>query len=609
MKKSFIWMCAAALTCGMAFTSCAKMDYPTGPEYYWTKDTKVLDFEDGDVSMFLIPDKNRIAITAVDDAAYGKVAKFAVTNRNQLPMGYYVFGDLTAKANRVTIEFDFNMQQISGDSRITIGDANVHTPANGGFSVSSRNNTGYGVNGAIFQLGCTRGNAGSGTENYFQINGVAKAANSDAISIKPAEVFGLWLHAKVIVNVDDRLVSYVITKDGAELFSDDELPFFNEQAQKCSQFDVTFSQTGTTYIDNLSIESAIDPSIKYANYTIKYVDPDGNEIMEPRTDNGRVGKNPTLLASDMDPAYIDADGKIVPLTMQNRAEWAVSKWLYDSDDAAETVIAEEGTIVTVKFKECEKWNYRLNLVYADDQARIARIDGSIYSGDNAFAGYKIGYQKDGKWYLTPRIDGYKGRSYTFTEAETVELPNGTKRADKQIEYTLQPDIAFIAEFEDKEALTLVGDCKTWIGWGDVQFWAWGHANIANHFVRYSNGLAARLTEGSYFTTPALAAGTYKIYIYGRAGGSAAETVGLYVMDNAGEMTPVDLSKTTIEADAEGNYVMPTIPNTMGYIQIGGIVIPEGGKLVIKNDGNANDLDLDFIALSLNADADLDALTN
>ena len=149
--------------------------YPFDAEEYWNKTTSVMDFEDEDVSMFTNVNPNRMAITAAEDASMGKVAKFQCTNRNALPLGLYSFREMADKANKVIFEFDFNMGSVSGHHKITIGDADVHNATSGGFDVTSKNNYGYGPNGAIFQFGTDRG----GGENYFKIND-SIAANKDA---------------------------------------------------------------------------------------------------------------------------------------------------------------------------------------------------------------------------------------------------------------------------------------------------------------------------------------------------------------------------------------------------------------------------------------------
>ena len=580
MKKSFIWMCAAALTCGMAFTSCAKMDYPTGPEYFWEKTANVIDFEDG-TTPFTGDSRITVGVGTVSGWD-SQVATFkgAGNAQNGYSFAHYDFSSKVEKAQKVIISFDY----FNANSRaiVTVGDALVRGNSGG----SSK--TTYNGKGGVFRIGSDK--------NNFFINGTTMGAVGDWCN--------KWMKVNMTVYCFERKYEWSVTDIATgDILAEsaDKEDFWQADANEATQIDVFgyINNGDNCYIDNLSIESGVNPDVKYADAKIIYVDPEGNELKEAREVAGaRVGTYITLIESDKAAIY-NADKTV--------------KWVYDTDDAAEVAVAETGTVVTVKFKDSGKYNALLTLKYTDG-TRIKRISKDQFIGDNVNIYYNIGFKNeaDGKWYIVPRTNNsYKDRHVTFTGAAAVELPNGIMREEQSVEYALQEDITFAAEFEDKEALTLVGDCDTWIGWTDVKYWGEGHYNANEYFDRYSNGQAARLTEGSYFATPALAAGTYKMFIYGRNGSSSvAQTVALYVMDANGELTPLDLSKTTIEADAEGNFIMPTLgTGTMGFFQIGGIVIPEGGKLVIKNDGNANDLDLDFIALSLNADADLDALTN
>lgn len=579
MKKNFLWMSAAILTCGLTITSCSKMDYPTGPEASWEKNTTTIDFEDG-TTPFIADSRITTGVGTVDGWD-SNVATFkgASNAQNGYSFAHYDFSDKVEKAKKVIMSFDY----YNANSRaiVTVGDALVRGN-NGGSGKTS-----YNAKGGVF-------NIGSDKSNFF-INGTNMEGGVGAWCDQ-------WLKVELKFYCFDRKYTYTVKDAEGNVLaeSEDKIDYWQADANEATQIDVFgyINNGNNCYIDNLTIEQDIDPSVKYTDAKIVYVDPDGNELKDARVINGaRIGSFITLVEGDKAAIY-NADKTV--------------KWMYDTDDAAEVEVAE-GAVITVKFKDSGKYNALLTLNYSDG-TRIKRISNNQFVGDNLNVYYNIGYKNeaDGSWYIVPRTNSsYKDRHVTFTGQAAVELPNGTLREEQTVEYVKQEDIAFAAEFEDTEALTLVGECDTWIGWTDVKYWGEGHGNANDHFDRYSNGQAARLTEGSYFATPALAAGTYKMFIYGRNGSSSVvQTVALYVMDAEGNMTPVDLTKTTIEADAEGNYNMPTMgTGSMGFFQIGGIVIPEGGKLVIKNDGQATYLDLDFIALSLNADADLDALTN
>ena len=130
----------------------------------------------------------------VDDATLeSKVNKFTCGNMNVVALAYYDFSSLVEKASKVSVEFDFNITQVSGHVLISLSDAKSHTLANGGFT--GKSNTGYGSNGAIFNLGCVRANR----QDKFGIN----TTQNDVAGL------GAWCHAKVDVDVTNKKVSYI----------------------------------------------------------------------------------------------------------------------------------------------------------------------------------------------------------------------------------------------------------------------------------------------------------------------------------------------------------------------------------------------------------------
>ena len=614
MKKTLNWMFAAALFGGFALTACTPGDNAAGafeadPSPLLTEST-VFDFEDGVTAPnFEGGAAPRMSVAIQDNEEKGGKV-FAFINANNAQNGYgflrYDFSEQVAGVSSVHVNFDY-FNGKGGRGQLTIGDALVRGKdgAGAGFAKNS-----YGAKGAIFRIGSDR--------DYFFVNDT-KIAISNALGEDPSP--GKWLNVDVTIDIINKAVEYLV-KDGEEVlfqsgttegegeeavFTPGTVGFWQADANEATQFDVFgYVNNSVSYIDNLLIEGITDNRIKYADYTVKYVDVNGRELKAPATRNARVGSIAALVADDKAAIYeLDDNGN------------KTVKWAYDSDDAETTPIAEEGTVITLKFVDSGTYQARLTLKYGDDGKRISRTDYTQFLGDALTVYYPIAVKKEatGKWYLVPRNSGvgFKSRqsAFTGTNAEWLPEPVNLWREQLDVEYVLAEDIVFGAEFEEEDGgLTLEGELDTRIGWTDPKYWGTG-PNAALHFDRYSNGRAARLTEGSYFATPALAEGTYKLYIYGRNGSSSvAQTVALYVLDAEGNLTPVDLSKTTIEADAEGKFNMPTLGTAvMGFFQIGGIAIPEGGKLVIKNDGQANLLDLDFIVLSLNPEADLDTLTN
>jgi hypothetical protein len=123
---------------------------------------------------------------------------------NSVAFAYYNFLNAASDAATLTIDFDFYIVNVAGHALISLADADYHTIASGGFS--SKSNTGYGNNGAIFNLGCYRSGG-----NHFAVN------NTQNSSLD-ATCLGNWCHASITVNNVSKKVSYTI-KNSSMLLS------------------------------------------------------------------------------------------------------------------------------------------------------------------------------------------------------------------------------------------------------------------------------------------------------------------------------------------------------------------------------------------------------
>ena len=170
MKKNFLWMAAAIMTCGLAFTACAVDDnpnpdptYPFDVEEYWNKTTSVLDFED-DVTPFIADSRITVGVGTVEGWD-SKVATFKNSDRAQ--NGYsFAHYDFTEKVQKAAISIvTFDMYNAQGSrSIVTIGDALVRTNGVG----AGCGKMAYGSKGAIFRIGSDKNNAFICGTNYSQ---------------------------------------------------------------------------------------------------------------------------------------------------------------------------------------------------------------------------------------------------------------------------------------------------------------------------------------------------------------------------------------------------------------------------------------------------------
>ena len=374
--------------------------------------TTSFDFEDNN-SVFTIHDKARAAISIVDDTELNsKVMQYTCGNMNSVAFAYYNFSTLTEKASNVKVTFDCIIPDIAGHALISLGDANIHTVANGGFK--GKNNSGYGENGSIIAIGCWRANQ----KNNPSINGKIVS-----------DFLNKWVNVTINVDVVNKKVSYQI-KDGETVISEaNNIDYFNTKniASDCSQIDIyTGTVTGEKSIkmDNLKINVTKDNSIEYANYTIKRVC--NNNVIGQTQSNGIVGNNPELDNSYKDNFY-NEDNSI--------------KYIYVNDDAASKTVAKDGsTVVTVTYREAAKYNYTVNNDINDNS-----VIGTAFEGDEATVAFSKYILKDGVLYETNAINQQYNLTFAVNENNTVKTINYKK--------TSIDNVVYYSETEDISTLT------------------------------------------------------------------------------------------------------------------------------------------------------------
>ncbi len=532
-----------------------------------------LDFEDEDVSMFSIYDANRISVTAVDNEANGsKVANFTCGNANAIALATYDITDITSQAASVKFSFDFNMGEVAGQHRITIGDAKVHTGADGGFV--GKNSWGYGSKGAIFYFGTERGKLnGSANENYFKILETASAGSLDELTYKASDVLGVWLHAEIEVDVENKSVSYTISNAAGEMFSDSDLPWASDAATGCTQFDVYFGNTGTTLIDNLVI-TYVKSSAIFADYKVRYVDAEGNDIKAADVRNAKAGSSIELLAADQNSVY-NEDG--------------TKKYIYVSDNSAEVTIAEDGTTeVLVTFREAEVYYAILNCLIEGTTTPLAQLRDDdtqwFFEGDT----YKLyparAYKNaDDGFYYTADATSWNGITFTFPGSLSSRTMDGKTFYIGTQYYTKDESLVYYSDIE-RLALPLEDDGLGQLE-GTVNSW---YSFSGKYFDRFSGARGIRLDADSYVWTEPIAEtdGIYDIVIYGRNdSGSASQSVVLGYRDGEGNVTDLDITVPELQSAVTGSITLQAVE------------IPANCSLVIKNGGNASLYSLDDVRIT------------
>ena len=494
-----------------------------------TSTSTIYDFEDGN-TVFTATYRMSVAIEKDDDKD-SNVLSFnnAGNAQNGYGFTYYEFANLIEKASNVKFEFDYWNAQ-GGRGILTIGDAEVRgtNGAGAGFAKNT-----YGAKGAIFRIGSDRNNG--------LING-----NTYALS----ELTNKWLHVEVSIDVFESQAYWTVTdaNDNIVAQNDGEEHGFWQEANAPSQIDVFgyINNNKGVKIDNLKITATIDPNIKFADYTIQYVDGAGNQLKESVTRNSRVGNTISLLDADKN-AIITDDGV---------------KFIYASDNAETEIIAENGTVITVVFTEAPKytWSVKKHFDSVENPA-FDTVSGETYEGDTKMVYYPVAVKNeaDGYYYTAPKVNNYN--------ACYLNISNS---GEYDVIYTKDETISYASEIEN---MTLEGEITSAISW------------LGELFNRFSMGIGQRLAEGSYFYTEPLKGGYYTVYIYGRNDGNPVQAPVLYTRNANGDLQPVGIDVPEWGAT---ETTAQTVEN---------VAIPAGTSLVIKNDGNANMLSLDYLQLT------------
>lgn len=530
-------------------------------------------------------DDSRITSAIEDNTVLGsKVLGWTCAHnaQNGYCFSHYDFTSLLDKPALVKVEFDYYNTK-GGRAIITIGDALVRGTTGGSDKVK------YNNTGAIFRIGSEKETALINGITLLQDDKTTTTTVTDPDTEEPIEVEstepGLcnkWLHVTVIVNNDAKTVAWVVTDQDEELIHTGSGKFYANDANECTQIDLFgyINDSHCAMIDNLEITN-YKSNATFADYTIKYVDANGNEIKEARTGNGQVGKGIVLI--DSDKAAITVDGV---------------KYLYDTDDSESVVIAESGTVVTVTFREALKYYIALTL-RTTDNVQLARMMGDDlwFWEDEVGRVYPArGMLSNGKYYFVPATS-YNG--FTVTLNPSVIIPQYNKAADKWYimntitDYALVDSVAYYSDFERLALPTTDEGNGTGLGQlsGTVNSW---YSFSGGYFERFSGARGIRLDAGSYvWTEPIAEAGTYKVTIYGR--------------NDKSMNCPAPYVLGYKLGDDYYTYTELTIPDwgsaTTGANIVENVAIPAGASLLIMNDGSvledgsAKMISLDDISLT------------
>lgn len=268
------------------------------------------------------------------------------------------------------------------------------------------------------------------------------------------------------INLSTKIIEEL--KVGTNTF--ENIPFMTNEASDISKFGflqslgTRLSWSNTSSIDNINITYEKITAAS-ANYTIKFVDENGNNIKTNIIKSSLVGENPIITEADK-------------LSFNN--EDGTKKYIYVSDDAASKTIAEDGsTVVTIQFREAVKYKYTVK-----NNINDYAVSGTVFEGDNAKVAFSQYILKDGVLYETNKIDNSR-KEFNWTFA--VNKDNTVKTLNYN-ETTIN-NVAYYSEGENIDGLTII--------------------NSGNSAIRSSNSASAYAKDADVvFTT--LPAGKYKL---------------------------------------------------------------------------------------------------
>ena len=540
--------------------------------------TTKYDFEDGNK---VFTDDRRVTSAIENDATLGSNVigwTCAGNAQNDYSFSHYDFTSLLNQPALVAVEFDYYNTN-GGRAILNLGDALVRGTTGGSSKVT------YNKTGVAFRIGSDKTN--------FYINDTkvqfADATTTETVvdeetgeestveTVTPGFT-NKWLHVSVMANIDAKTVTWVITDQEGNVLHQGSEAFYADDCNAVSQIDLFgyINNSHCAMLDNLTITNYKSNAV-FADYTIKYVDAAGNELKEARTGNGQVGKFVTLLDADKASIY---------------AEDNSMKYIYESDNAAEVAIAEDGSaVIEVKFREAEKFYAVLNCLIEGTTTVLQQIRDDntqwFWEGDTYSLYPTRGIAHEGKYYFC-EATSWNGATYSFPGPLTPRTVGGQKMYIGTLNYAPVDSVAYYSDFE-RLALPVEDEGNgTGLGYlkGTVNSW---YSFSGGYFDRFSGARGIRLDAGSYvWTEPIAEDGTYKLTVYGRNDISA------------GQPNPYQLGYTE-DGGATVTWFDIAIPEwasaTTGTNIVEAVGVKAGWQLVFGNDEEAKKISLDDLSMT------------
>ena len=403
----------------------------------------------------------------------------------------------------------------------TLGQASLRS----GFGKST-----YSTSGAMFGMGLKRGkwNGTGSNVNYFSVNNGYTSQTGE-------NVLGAWARAEVYIDFSSKKISYKITNvDNTETyFSADDVDYMDETASYCNQIDFfDCANNEISYLDNLVITKYKDDSKVATTYTVKYQNASGVDLKEAAVYDTYVGDIFTASASDMATFYNADESK---------------KYIYASGNtSAEATSTAADNVVTLVFNEYDKVAYTITAKCGETTLGTL-AEGDAYTDGSTTKYWSKFVNFNDQWYETTANYGK-----AITEAGNTD-----------VNFTLSN----IVYFFEMENLTRSGG-----------------AYLTEENIGYSNNARLRLSKGSLYYTPALAAGDYTLEIGVQNSNNSSSEVYVYTRSGEGELSEVLYTHTAEKGSSTINAV---------------INVPEGYSIAFNGDEGSynNNARMDYMTLT------------
>jgi len=370
-----------------------------------------------------------------------------------------------------------------------------------------------------------------------------KSSNGNTLGIEMSGLYGAaWNNAPIL----DRATTFTISIDYSKKTITSVVSCTNPNASKT--FTVGFDNTyplasiefsgygvggNTDRADALDNVKVVTTEGNYdavsANYTVNYICGDNTIKSEVRT--GDVGSEIVLLGDDTSDQTING-----------------TKYIYIENNAEGKTIASDGsTVVTIKFREAEEWNYSIKAM-AGEEELVVLTTGKVLEGDVVNYGYSQYLAIDGVLYMSNKQSSNPWWGGSFTPTADNEIVT--------INYTAEgtTGVVFCEEGENISTLTPVTG--------------------GNTDIRASNRAGGYAASNAVITT--LPAGTYKLCAatYGNAGTTFRFNAGgVTVLEIATNGNPVRTESEEFILNGTVDIIVPqagsagTSPKTIDYIYI------------------------------------------